>query len=189
MSAASKCKLPSPQERLDLLLLGLSRQQPVKALCREAGVSRELFYRWMRGVREAALKALEKKAPGPKAVKPEKAEMLAGKLQGRVRRLEAQSRALRKDRDHWKLLAEVGRRIIRRQAWGPEPRAGASSLRAGRKKNAMRRPRGGSSTGAGGARSADTVPGPGPTPGTGVSPGVPTGGGSVGSAQGSGEGS
>jgi len=135
------------------------------------------------------LKALEKKAPGPKAVKPEKAEMLAGKLQGRVRRLEAQSRALRKDRDHWKLLAEVGRRIIRRQAWGPEPRAGASSLRAGRKKNAMRRPRGGSSTGAGGARSADTVPGPGPTPGTGGSTGAPTGGGSGGSAQGSGEGS
>ena len=50
-------KLASPQERLELILLGIGRQQTVENLCRQAGVSRELFYRWMKLVQEAALRA------------------------------------------------------------------------------------------------------------------------------------
>ncbi|MBI4679538.1 MAG: hypothetical protein HY748_18350, partial [Elusimicrobia bacterium] len=51
-------KLPSPRERLDLILLGLGRREPVKKLCEQACVSRELFYRWMRAVQAAGLRAL-----------------------------------------------------------------------------------------------------------------------------------
>ena len=47
MEEPKNTKLPSPQERLELILLGLARTRPVKELCQQAGVSRELFYRWM----------------------------------------------------------------------------------------------------------------------------------------------
>ena len=53
-----QAKLPSPQERMELILLGLSRSRPIERLCLEANVSRELFYRWMGRVREAGLKEL-----------------------------------------------------------------------------------------------------------------------------------
>ena len=68
MNEPMKSKLPSPEERLELILLGLARRVPVRELCRQAGVSRELFYRWLRAVRLAGLRALESKAPGPKAI-------------------------------------------------------------------------------------------------------------------------
>lgn len=119
MNEPMKNKLPSPEERLELILLGLARRVPVRELCRQAGVSRELFYRWLRAVRTAGLRALEVKAPGPKAIPPEKAEPLAHKLKARVEQLEKVVRVLRKDRDHWQLLAETAKRIIRRNAWGP----------------------------------------------------------------------
>lgn len=66
-------KLPSALERLELVLLGIARAEPATRLCLEAGVSRELFYRWMRAARAGALQALEAKAPGPKRVRAEKA--------------------------------------------------------------------------------------------------------------------
>ena len=119
MKEPMKSKLPSPEERLELILLCLARRVPVRDLCRQAGVSRELFYRWLRAVRIAGLKALEAKAPGPKAVPPEKAEYLAHKLNKRVGQLEKAVRGLCKERDHWRLLAETAKRIIRRNAWGP----------------------------------------------------------------------
>ena len=119
MEEPMKSKLPSPEERLELILLGLARRVPVRDLCKQTGVSRELFYRWLRNVRIAGLKALEAKAPGPKAVPPEKAEYLAHKLNKRVGQLEKAVRGLRKERDHWRLLAETAKRIIHRNAWGP----------------------------------------------------------------------
>ena len=118
MKEPMKNKLPSPEERLELILLGLARHVQVKDLCKQAGVSRELFYRWLRNVRIAGLKALEVKAPGPKAVPPEKAQYLAHKLTRRVEQMEKDARSLRKERDHWRLLAETAKRIIRRNAWG-----------------------------------------------------------------------
>lgn len=119
MNEPMKIKLPSPEERLELILLGLARRVPVRELCRQAGVSRELFYRWLRVVRLAGLRALESKTPGPKAIPPEQAEPLAHKLKARVEHMEKEARCLRKDRDHWRLLAETAKRIIRRNAWGP----------------------------------------------------------------------
>lgn len=161
-------RLPSPQERLDLILLGMARLEPATALCAKAGVSRELFYRWMRAVREAALKALETKLPGPKRIAPEKAPKEALKLRNRVARLEKENKSLRQDRDHWKLLAETAKRIIQRQAWGPVPEPGL-------KKNAMRDPRQRSSTSASGSRNAPPEPRPKPLPGAGEFPAAPTG--------------
>jgi len=119
MNEPMQNKLPSPEERLELILLGLARRVPVRELCRQAGVSRELFYRWLRAVRLAGLRALESKAPGPKAIPPGKAEQMAHKLVPRVEQLEKAVRKLRKERDHWQLLAETAKRIIRRNAWGP----------------------------------------------------------------------
>lgn len=118
-------KLPSPLERLDLILLGLARREPATKLCEQAGVSRELFYRWMRAVREAGLKALEAKLPGPKRIDAEKAPKEALKLRERVGRLEKELKAVRKDRDHLNLVVSTAQRIIRRNAWGtaPEPKA------------------------------------------------------------------
>jgi len=175
-------KLPSPLERLELILLGLARREPVTGLCAQAGVSRELFYRWMRLVREAGLKALEAKAPGPKRIPQEKAPERALKLDGRVRRLEQENKRLRQERDRWKLLAETAKRIIRRQAWGPvpEPRS---------KKNAMPSPRAERSTCGSGESSGTPAPRPRPLPGAGGCPEAPTGGGSMGAGRRSDEGS
>lgn len=119
MEKPEQSKLPSPEERLELLLLGLARRVPVEELCRQAGVSRELFYRWLGRVRKAGLKALEAGVPGPKAFPPEKAAAEACRLRERVERLEKANRELAKERDTLKLVAETGRRIIQRNAWGP----------------------------------------------------------------------
>jgi len=133
-------KLPSPQERLELILLGLARREPATALCKQAGVSRELFYRWMRAVREAGLKALAAKSPGPKRISAEKAPKEALRLRERVARLEKQNKELRQEGAHWKLLAETAKRIIQRQAWGPapEPRSKKTPCEARDEKNLCR---------------------------------------------------
>ena len=166
-------KLPSPRERLDLILLGLGRRESATALCAQAGVSRELFYRWMRAVRKAGLAALEAKLPGPKKITPEQAPREALKLRERVKQLEKALKAARKDRDHWKLLAETAKRIIRRQAWGPMPQPGP-------KKNVMRNPRRGSFTSRSGVASAPLEAGPKLLPGAGGSLGARIGDGSQG---------
>ena len=151
MNPATKIKLSSPQERLDLILMGLARQQPIKGLCRQAGVSRELFYRWMRAVREVGLKALEAKSPGPKLIEAEKAPKEVLRLRERVARLEKENKALREEGSHWKLLGETAKRIIRRQGWGPVPEPGS-------KKNAMRSPKREGSMPRSGAESAPPEP-------------------------------
>ena len=172
-------KLPSPLERLELILLGLGRREPATKLCEQAGVSRELFYRWMRAVREAGLRALEAKAPGPKRVQEETAPKEALRMRERVARLEKELRKTRKERDHWKLLAEVGRRIIRRQGWGPAPRAAS-------KKNATPSPGRGRYTSRSGRRSGPEEPEPQPSPGAGESAEAPIGGGRPASSEGQG---
>lgn len=165
-------KLPSPQERLELILLGLARREPATALCRQAGVSRELFYRWMRAVRDAGLKALEAKAPGPKRIEPEKAPKEALKLRERVARLEKELKAVRKDRDHLNLVVSTAQRIIRRNAWGTaaEPKV---------KKNGMRNLRRGSFMPENGPRSESMEPRPESSLGAGESREAPIGDGSA----------
>lgn len=166
-------KLPSPLERLELILLGLGRREPATKLCEQAGVSRELFYRWMRAVKEAGLKALEAKAPGPKRIPQEKAPKEAQRLADRVERLERELKGLRKERNHLKLVVETAQRIIRRNAWGTPP--GPKS-----KKNAMRQPRPARSTSGSGPTSEPRERRPGSSPGAGEFPEARTGDGSQG---------
>lgn len=176
MRPPSKTKLPSPQERLGLILAGLGRREPIRNLCRQAGVSRELFYRWLRQVRSAGLKALEARAPGPKRIPEEKAPAQMLKLEARAKRLEEENRALRKDRDHWKMVAELARRIIRREGWGPAPRAPS-------KKKAMPSHRRENATSGSGPWNAPQAPQPEPSPGAGGSAGAATGGGAPAKSQ------
>lgn len=133
MEEPKNTKLPSPQERLELILLGLARKVPVKELCRQAGVSRELFYRWLREFQKAGLKALEAKAPGPKERLAEEPRKQVRQLKERIAELEGRERKLRKDRERLERVVETAQRIIHRNAWG--------SAAKGSKKNAMRIPR------------------------------------------------
>lgn len=182
MWESSRIKLPSPQERLDLILLGLGRRQSIQSLCKQAGVSRELFYRWMRWVREAGLKALEAKAPGPKAYKKGNAELLLRKLAARNERLEKETLRLRKERNHLKVVIRVGQRIIRRQGWGPFPQVES-------KKNAMRRRKRETFTSKSGQQSKSLGPPSASLPGGGAFTEAPTGDGSQVCSRGQGPGS
>jgi len=177
MNEPQKTKLSSPQERLELVLLCLSRQVPVKRLCQEAKVSRELCYRWLKAVRQGGLRALEPKAPGPKPVKSDPSPTEVLKLQEQVKQLEKELKGARKERDRWQLISEVARRIIQRNAWGPIPKAWS-------KKNGMRSPKLESSTATSGPLPGNREPQPRPLPGAGTFPEAPTGDGSTGASAG-----
>lgn len=114
----ARLKLASPLERLDLVLLGVAKGSTAKDLCRQAGVSRELFYRWMRDVREAALKALEAGKPGPKPEREPAEE--ARRLAEKVEKLTRENAQLRREKSRLKLILGVAKRIIRRHAWGSD---------------------------------------------------------------------
>ena len=113
----SQSKLPSPQERMELILLGLGRKMSVKDLCRQAHVSRELFYRWMRRVRRAGLKELEPRLSGPKEVQVADPEAEILKLRAKLEALEKEKRRLRKENEHLELILKTARRTIRRRGW------------------------------------------------------------------------
>lgn len=151
MEKKNRPKLPSPQERLDLILLGLARGKPVELLCQEAGVSRELFYRWMQRVRQGALQSLEAKAPGPKRVKTvEQATHKIRRMEDRLSRLEQEAKSLRQERDHLTLVNRQALGVIRRRVWA-DPGAPA-------KKNAMQANRSVKSTVRNGIRRAPKEP-------------------------------
>ena len=144
-----KAKLPFPPERLDLILLALSGQQPIKKLCDQAGVSRTIFYRWMRRVKEASLQALETQVPGPKKHKdPKKLPEKVEKLEKRVLKLSKKVKHLRDEKEHLEKVVGVAQRVIRRQRWAdddlkvkkkstPPPGAGNSTFKNG-PKNGMK---------------------------------------------------
>ena len=112
----AQAKLESPVERLELVLLGVAREASSTELCQQAGVSRELFYRWMKQVREASLMALEQGKPGPKPAREaaEEAKLLAEKLE----KLTRENVQLRREKSKLKLVLGMAKRIIRRHAWG-----------------------------------------------------------------------
>ena len=114
----SQAKLASPVERLELVLLGVAKEAPATELCLQAGVSRELFYRWMRQVREAALMALEQGKPGPKPEREPAEE--AKRLAEKVEKLTRENTQLRRQKSRLKLVLWAALRIIRRHAWGSD---------------------------------------------------------------------
>lgn len=114
----AQLKLASPLERLDLVLLGVAKQSTATDLCQQAGVSRELFYRMMRDVREAALKTLEAGKPGPKQEREPEEE--AKRLAEKVEKLTRENAQLRQERSRLKLVLGAAKRIIQRHAWGSD---------------------------------------------------------------------
>ena len=112
----AQAKLISPVERLELVLLGVAREAPATELSRQAGVSRELFYRWMKLARRAALMALETGKPWPKPER-EAAEEVK-RLAEKVEKLSRENAQLRRRTSKLKLILGVAKRIIRRHAWG-----------------------------------------------------------------------
>ena len=170
-----KPKLPSPEERLELVLLGLIREQTVENLCQQSGVSKALFYQWLRRGREGLLKALEAKRPGrkPLAEKTSPQEIL--ELRSRLKRMEQELASLRKEKDRYKLQTEVAQRVIQRNGWNPEPKARKSRV----KKNGARTMKPESATSGSGPSSESSQPQSPPSPPSGASAGAPTGGGSA----------
>lgn len=112
----SKIKLKSARERLELLLAGLSGKQDVKKLCRKAGISRELYYRWLKRVRKKSLQALRAGYPGP----TEKENTSVDRVKKLVRKVTKLRRKLlesKKQEEHLQLVVKTARKIIKRQGW------------------------------------------------------------------------
>lgn len=174
MEKSLKTKLPSPEERLELVLLGLIREQTVEKLCGQSGVSRALFYQWLRRGREGLLKALEAKKPGRKRSQEQQTPEDVLKLQERITRLEKELAEERRETARYKLQSEVGQRIIQRNGWNPEP-----PKRRGRpKKNGAQMTKPESATAGNGISSAGSEPKSARMPEPGGSAGAPTGAGS-----------
>lgn len=176
MEKSSKTKLPSPEERLELVLLGLIREQTVEKLCSESGVSKALFYQWLRRGREALLKALEARKPGRKPAAQQTSPDEIQALQERLKRLEQEAASLRKEKDRYKLQTEVAQRVIHRNGWNPEPKTRKSRV----KKNGrpMKKPE--SSTSTTGQSNGTLEPPSRRSRPSGESAGAPTGAGSAG---------
>jgi len=56
----------SALEKYNIISEGRSKNKQVAKVCEKYGISRETFYQWEARIKEAALEALEDKAPGPK---------------------------------------------------------------------------------------------------------------------------
>ena len=113
----AQAKLPSPRERLDLLMLGIAGVKPVEELCKEAGVSRTLFYRWMERLKETGLEVLEAQKPGPKKPSGEKQTAQVERLEKQVEHLSKSLAETRKEKQHLEVVLSTAHRIIRRQGW------------------------------------------------------------------------
>lgn len=161
----AKVKLPSPQERLELILLGLIREETVDRLCRQAGVSRALFYQWMRRGRESLLQALETRKPGRPPAETKPAEV--SQLKERMKRLEKELAALRRENGRYQRMVTVAQRVIQRNGWNPEP------VRRIRKKKDTQMTRPGGVTIETGSPSESTAPAPPPSPASGASAPAP----------------
>lgn len=172
MEKPSQEKLPSPEERAELVLLGLAREQTVERLCQQSGISKTLFYQWMRRGREGLLKALEAKKPGRKPTLPPESSHAINLLEERIKHMEQEISGLRKDRDRFKTLAEVGQRIIQRNGWNPEPLPRVKKKGGRTRRRASGMPENGPLSGDSASRSPDS-------PSSGASAATPTGDGSA----------
>lgn len=167
----------STRERLELVLLGLAKEEAVTTICEEAGISRPLFYRWIKQVRRALSEALEAKKRGRKAKSILESPRQAEALQKRVLELEREVAALRKERDRYKLVTEVAQRVIRRKVYGQR---GPGTGRRGRpKKSAAPIPPPASVISGAGATTAPLASVPATMPRPGASTESPTGAGSI----------
>ena len=71
----------SALEKYNIVSEGRSKGKQVAKVCKNYGISRETFYQWEARIKEAALEALEDKAPGPKIALLENEPDLEKKLE------------------------------------------------------------------------------------------------------------
>ena len=71
----------SATEKYNIVSEGRSKGKQVAKVCEKYGISRETFYQWETRIKEAALEALEDKAPGPKVTLLENEPDLQKKLE------------------------------------------------------------------------------------------------------------
>ncbi len=62
------------EEKYEIVTEGRKKPKGIKQVCEKYGISRETFYQWESRIKEAALNALEDKAPGPKAPERDKSK-------------------------------------------------------------------------------------------------------------------
>ncbi len=79
-------------EKYNIVSEGRSKKKTVAKVCEKYGISRETFYQWETRIKEAALEALEDKAPGPKVPERDKSE---ADLQAALEALEIENACLR----------------------------------------------------------------------------------------------
>jgi transposase-like protein len=117
----SQVKIPSPQERLDLVLKVLAQVKTTTELANEAGISRTLMYRWLGKVRTAAMQALESEDPGPKGPKGDEAEKELQKAREELQKAQKELTRMAKENSRLQEVERVSKAIIKRQGWGPHP--------------------------------------------------------------------
>ncbi len=82
----------SAPEKYDIVSEGRSKNKQVAKVCEKYGISRETFYQWEARIKEAALEALEDKAPGPKVALLNQGE---ADLESRLEALEIENACLK----------------------------------------------------------------------------------------------
>jgi len=82
----------SALEKYSIVSEGRSKNKQVAKVCEKYGISRETFYQWEARIKEAALEALEDKAPGPQIALLNQSE---ADLQSRLEALEIENACLK----------------------------------------------------------------------------------------------
>ncbi len=82
----------SALEKYNIVIEGRSKNKQVAKVCAKYGISRETFYQWEARIKEAALEALEDKAPGPKVALTKQSE---ADLQLKLEALEIENACLK----------------------------------------------------------------------------------------------
>ena len=83
-------------EKYNIVSEGRSKNKQVAKVCEKYGISRETFYQWEARIKEAALEALEDKAPGPKVALLNQDE---ADLESRLEALEIENTCLKLKQD------------------------------------------------------------------------------------------
>jgi transposase-like protein len=140
----------SGEERYRVVQMARKGEVPIQELCTTFGVSRQTLAEAMEKVDQAAMAALEPKAPGRKGPSPETAALAQAKKT---------ATGMEKELAHWKTKYEIAMTFVElhRKVLNGEPLPGEEALGVGEKK---RRRKGGTpAAGAGADRSGPGMAG------------------------------
>ncbi len=129
-----KWKELSGEERFRVVELARQGEASIKELCETFGVSRQTLSKAIEKADQAAVEALEPKAPGRKPKPPE---------QVRAEQLEQKTEQLQAELKHWQKKYEVAKTLIdlQRKLERGEPLPGEEEETPGKKRNRRKRQR------------------------------------------------